>query len=328
MLVVIAVISILIGLTLPAVQAAREAARRVRCTNNLRQLALAVHGYAGLWDAFPGFTINGRTRGVPYSVNDPRFHYSFSPHAVLLPYLEQQPLFDSINFTHNGALIETISEANRTAAAMVVATFLCPSDPNIRPVTLPGAPPTAPNSYRVNAGVCFGCDTELKGAFAHPQTALASFHDGLSATLAFSEKPIGSPPGSAYSPFRDWIQPDPPLISQDTTEAEWISTCANLKLVLPQDLPRVNWSAGRAWIVPGAINTAFFVIQPPGSTVPDCGHVVISGGGGVFTARSYHASGVHAAMADGSCRWFSAGIHPAVWRALGTRFGQEVVSDD
>ena len=113
LLVVIAVIGVIVSLLLPAVQSAREAARRASCTNNLRQIGLAMHGYHDVHGRLPmGYTFApGYARG------------GFGWGAMILPGLEQRPLFDSANFS-----LPLWSGANTTAATTAVETFLCPSD--------------------------------------------------------------------------------------------------------------------------------------------------------------------------------------------------------
>jgi prepilin-type N-terminal cleavage/methylation domain-containing protein len=126
LLVVIAIIAILIGLLLPAVQKVREAAARMQCSNNIKQLALALHNYHDAMGAFPP----GR---------DGR---SISTHAYLLPYIEQDNVYRLVDFT-----VSHSNAANATARATPVKTFLCPSDPYN---TLPAG--QAGNNYRVNQG--------------------------------------------------------------------------------------------------------------------------------------------------------------------------------
>jgi prepilin-type processing-associated H-X9-DG protein len=142
--------------------------------------------------------------------------------------------------------------------------------------------------------------------------------DGLSQTIAFSEKPIGSGSIGTYHPFRDWHKRWNPL---PITAELWLETCS-----MPGHLePRLD--AGSSWMIPGAIYSQFFASAPPNSRVPDCGVETI-GGQGVFAARSYHPGGLNAAMADGSVRWVSAGIQADVWRGLATRAGAEILNLD
>lgn len=319
LLVVIGIVSILVALLLPAVQAAREAARRARCTNNLKQLGLALHAYDGVWGGFPPRPVGGVDLERGY-VTD------FSVQSVLLPYLEQVSLFNSINFQGRCAIIEELAfehRENRTAATVTVGVFLCPSDPNAE--AAPYSPRSGieavsygPNSYRVNAGACIGCPQQDSGAFVPFDVRRpVEFTDGLSNTIALSEKPIGSL--GTYAPFRDWLDVHASFPPSQRLNG-WIRFCA-----AQTDLTHVGLGAGRTWMLDGAFYTHFYSALPPNSLIPDCGNGGIANGFGVFTARSYHPGGVNAVMADGSVRWFPSSIALATWRALGTRNGGEII---
>ena len=127
LLVVIAIIAVLIALLLPAVQSAREAARRAQCTNNLKQIGLAVHNYLDVHGRLP---IGRGTRPArPYTVLS---RYNYSGFSMILPFMEQSPIFSSINFD----LTMTVQDGNTTAMATVISSFLCPSDSQMTPVEL------------------------------------------------------------------------------------------------------------------------------------------------------------------------------------------------
>jgi len=315
LLVVIGIVGILVSLLMPAVQQAREAARRSECARRLKELIRATHAFESAHGGFPPALY---TR---YPKPEDQWRYAaMSTHVAILPYIDQVSLYNVLNIEVQTYIIEHLPRENATAARTVVEAFLCPSDPLRR-----DARPWAPNSYRG----CLGADPGRRvprgiasaeaGAFVRIRDRLpvSNFRDGLSNTLAFSEKPIGSGPGSAYKPFRDWARIN--FHPSAATAAEWAAVCAELDAV---EQPRLD--AGRTWLLAGAIYTHFYASVPPNSPVPDCGRMSARGEG-VFTARSYHPEGVNAALADGSVRWYSSTTDTAVWRALGTRSGGESI---
>lgn len=313
LLVILGIVGLLVSLLLPAVQAARESARRAQCASNLRQLGLALHTYEGVWGVLPPAPMAYRTTSRPVF----RACY-LSAQTGLLPHLEQAFLYNAINFSVYTVYLSQIDSegANVSAASRVVSIFLCPSDWGAVPA------PYGPNNYRANAGVCGYCGTGIEdGAFTHSGTRAASFSDGLSTTLAFSEKLVGGVTPGLFTPNRDWIdafrgRADPRSISAD----EWVAYCAQRSF--PSDLPAVKLDAGRTWMLGGTIYSEFLVSAPPNAQVPDCGRRATVGIG-VFAARSLHPGGVNAAMADGSVRFFLNGINLGLWRSLGTRSGGE-----
>ena len=204
LLVVIAIIGVLIALLLPAVQAAREAARRIQCANNLKQIGLALHSYHASWNSFPvGFLY--AYKGV-LPISSP-LQYRWSALAQMAPYLEQANLYNAINFdfpiahkpTGGPSLFWPYFPANTTAMATHVALFLCPSD---------GAPAPASDSGPTSYAFCTGDGanggdaTDADGAFilGRPQS-VASVTDGTSQTAAASEQLLGiAGPYSQTSP--------------------------------------------------------------------------------------------------------------------------------
>ena len=278
-------------------------------------MVLATHSFAEQRGGFPPAASLATSLPGPITGNHPRF----STQSLLLPFLEQVRLHDSINFDAPCVFLDDITFYHQaTAAAQVVGLFLCPSDPRSR-----SAGPFAKNSYRANVGVnqyrysqglWYAIDP---GAFAYSRRPLplAAFRDGLSNTLAFSEKPIGTGAGGgSFSPFRDWVQRPTSVMTAD----QWIGTCSSITDAGGD----AKLDAGQTWLISRAVYTLFFTSAAPDSPFPDCG---AGGNNGIFTARSYHPGGVNAAMADGSVRWFASGIDHRVWRSLGTRSGAELL---
>jgi prepilin-type processing-associated H-X9-DG protein/prepilin-type N-terminal cleavage/methylation domain-containing protein len=323
LLVVVGIVSMLMALLLPAVQASREAARRSRCANNLGQLIRATHSFVATYGGFPPAAFWGR----PLVASDHTIGI-YSLQCRLLPFLEQGDLYNGINFSLPTGDPLGLVQYHSTAAFRFIDVFLCPSDPS-RDSAL------APNSYRGCTGLgemkklpSGGYSLINEGAFApidddgtfKRTLPLSQFQDGLSNTLAFSEKPIGSSAmGSTYSAFRDWsyLGFSDIRLSAD----QWAEACSHLESIEPR------LDAGASWMMPGAIYTHFYASVPPNSLVPDCGTPAFNYGLGIYAARSYHPGGVNAAMADGSVRWVSSGVQAATWRGMGTRAGSEVISE-
>lgn len=306
LLVATGIMALLIGLLLPAVQAARETSRRIFCSNNLRQAALASQNYATVWDGLPPGAMGGKLSALMGN--------HFSLHCNLLPHLELNHVYDSINFSLPGMLYDQIAGGNSTARDYRISTFLCPSDPEA--THRDGA-----TSVRINAGPCSACREANSGAFVFGRhTRFAEFTDGTSHTLVFSEKPIGS--GQAVgSAYKDWATTTRHLSMRASADA-WRANCD------AQRGEHRDWitDGGGAWLLSGARYTAFFVAGTPNDPIPDCGseHML---GSGLFSARSYHTQGVNVAMADGSVKTCRSSMNLAVWRALGTRAGGEIAGD-
>ncbi|CAN5772068.1 DUF1559 domain-containing protein [soil metagenome] len=331
-LTVLGVISILIALTLPAVQAAREAANRAQCQNHLRQLGLALHAYHDDHGSYPASCTNHRydeRRNGPYIGHWYFGHYSI--HSRLLPYLGQRPLYDAINTQVSTVPAETLgwmwmtpaqhsaNAQNQTASESTVAAFLCPTDSG--PFTTTGV------NYRANRGVG---PSNLRAA-EYPDSAngffeslkvtrAASIADGLSHTVAFSERLRGSG-NIGYQPVPDrdlWC-----LYGQAFTGDQLLQLCR----VWGRPEPRHNafTFAGRWWFWEGLERVEYTHTQSPNGTVPDGIWPAMRSAQGMVTARSHHPGGVNAVMGDGSIRFVTESINPAVWRGLGTRDGGELV---
>lgn len=324
-LVAISVVSLLISMILPAVQSAREAVRKAHCQDNLRQLGIALHNYHDSNSCFPV------TCTSYYDTRDSRFIYRgfFSVQTRLLPHLEQQALFHSINFATGtippdtwqwGSLSDDekwLLAQNSTASGTNVSLFCCPSDPG--PFRTTGC------NYRINEGVgpWFLQNSHFvdsaNGLFEDLRvTRAASVPDGLSHTAAFSERLRGSGTDEPGDPERDAYQ----MIRQVYTADQALQMC---RIVGRRGSTKVFTASGRWWFWSGRERTHYTHAQPPNGPIPDCLMPRLETAPGVATARSRHHGGVNALMADGSLRFVSENISTPVWRALGTRNGQEIV---
>ena len=301
LLVVIAIIGILMGLLLPAVQKVRAAANRLSCTNNLKQLGLAMHNHHAAVGSFPA------GRGTP----QPGI---FSAHAYLLPYLEQDNLGAAIDYTSAPASYAAPPKTydgsrNYPAATTVVRVFLCPTDPASGRV--PGSP-YGGTSYAANAGsgANGGSLTGADGVFyLGSSVRVEDITDGSSETAAFSERPLGGGPGTEADARRVmWMMPggaDPSAASCGPPAAgSWYT------------------ERGAKWAVGNYGNTLYDHADPPNAARWDCLNTQQQKAWAA--ARSHHPGGVNVLFCDGSVRFVADAVNPATWRALGTRAGGEV----
>lgn len=322
LLVVIAIIGVLIALLLPAVQAAREAARRSQCTNNLKQVGLALHNYASTFtEALP----NNGYSGVGY----PNDH---SPQARLLAFLEQSTLYAAINFDiqmgHPG--MTDLPAALHTVARMQVATFLCPSDgvQAVKSYAMPSGVsiPFAGCNYNMNYssgldGVFHpGNGTATDGlSWVNGLVTFASIIDGTSNTLCFTETLLGN--GTT------------PTATEDFQTYRAVTTSGDQAIAMLADTGGYAAVKGRITGWNGTRSTNWLRGSVPdgpminGRLAPNfkCPDLVYRSAK-ITAARSRHPGGVNALMVDGSVRFVKDSVDRAVWRASFTRAGGEIMS--
>jgi prepilin-type N-terminal cleavage/methylation domain-containing protein/prepilin-type processing-associated H-X9-DG protein len=321
LLVVIAIIGLLLALLLPAVQAAREAARRGQCKNNLKQIGLALHTFENSFRQFPpsyGGPLGGRVIGSPGG--------DWSAQACILPQLEQTSLYDKIDF--NQSYKDVTLPDGTLLSAMRVPTYLCPSEIKDTVRTSSGANVHYPLNYALNLGVWFVFDPATgrggDGAFL-PNRSLkpSDFIDGLSNTLGAAEV-------KTYTPyFRNAAlgSPPPPVVPSDvcglggdfkssTGHTEWVDGRTHQTGFTSVFTPNTLVEC----MVGGTAYDVDWTNQQEGksTTVPTYA---------AATARSYHPGAVNALLMDGSVRSVGETVDLAVWRALSTRAGGEVVSE-
>ena len=312
-LVVIAVSSLMAGLLLPAVQSVRASARRVECANHLRQLGLGVNDYVGVFGIYPPSSGSSRIR---YEL------HQFSVYTQLLPYLDRTVEYHAINFevpAWDFYLFDHARgsyQANRTVMSATLDVLLCPSDGGWG-----GLGWTGHANYRANLGTSLHdrpSPTEAGPFAVYEICRPASIHDGLSQTVAFSEKLRGGLGTTEYQSARDALFPQ--YLVPDAGET--IRLCRFQKSSTPQSFGE----GGLIWFVGTLTQTNYNHFLGPNSSAPDC----IVGGGypmGALAARSLHPGGVSCGYLDGSVRFTRDTVSLATWQALGTRAGNEILED-
>jgi prepilin-type N-terminal cleavage/methylation domain-containing protein len=318
LLVVTGVIALLVALLLPALLAAKEASRRLTCTNNLKQIGLAIHSYHAANDMLP-FGVgpdDDKTLVTIGSLNARRY----SCQVQLLPYMEQAPLFNAINFMVapffpvvsgqvplNGGL-----GVNGTAALTVVGGFLCPSDEDALEL------PWGHNNYRSCNGSSWS-GRSGDGMFGQAsRTRFADVTDGLSNTAAFSERVKGTGDPAAYDRLAD-LTSNPGVWTQDTF-SRW---CASLSEAQARTLYH-DVDGGQNWLEGNMNWTRYNHVLPPG--YPACKNG-LTWNGVAMTATSPHPGGVNLLLGDGSTRFVKSSVAPAVWRGIATIHGNEVLGE-
>jgi prepilin-type N-terminal cleavage/methylation domain-containing protein/prepilin-type processing-associated H-X9-DG protein len=334
LLVVIAIIAILIGLLLPAVQKVRESAKRMECQNHLKQIGLALHNYHDANGRFPpgkGPDYIGKVPGVPVY---PRW----SPHTLILPYIEQTNLYSSIDLSYppetpgmEGPVINFMpawqnpGRVNSVACRTVVPTFLCPSDPSQATADWPGQ-----NNYYANLGSTFMCDVSeiLPSTVAPTEQATGVFYyrskvkitdlsDGTSQTSLFSEKLRGN---GTPNPRTDMF-----TMQNTTTMDDTFTRCSTINTSTATPLTSKQ---GASWVMGEMCCTTYNHVATPNT--PTCAGIGFPGNMANMAMQvppsSAHPGGVNMAMADGSIHFVVDSITLPAWRAMGTRNGGEVAN--
>ena len=317
LLVVIAIIGILIALLLPAVQAAREAARRSQCTNNEKQIALGFHNYHDVYKCFPRFC---------YRNGQNSYWRGYSAFTMLLPYIEQQSVFDQVQVDTNQFYEHWDTGGPANIRGTPIDAFDCPSDSPF---------PTAggwSNGPTCNYGVSFGSTLSWgnranqngmfrgQGGTQNTEITFADIRDGSSNTIMASEHLAGdnndgqlmignsSEPriGSGFSGSYTY----PAVADLNTFGQNCEATTAH------------NSENGNQWIAPEPTQSSLNTVAPPNWQFPNC---QTSGSGfaadrdGVYPPRSRHPGGVNAALGDGSVRFITETIDVKTFQYLGGR---------
>ncbi|MEZ6063030.1 MAG: DUF1559 domain-containing protein [Planctomycetaceae bacterium] len=324
LLVVIAIIAILIALLLPAVQQAREAARRTQCRNNLRQIGLAMHNYADVHGLLP----------PSYCLDPTGRSSSWSIHGRLMPYLEQGNLYNQIDLSVAWSNYPVIS-------GFRVPGYVCPSDPkgdNLRDTSATGSTSGIslyPTTYGFNFGTWLIFDPATgrggDGLF-HPNSSIRIEHvtDGTSNTLMASEVHAWTHylrNGGPAAPYATQVPQSP----QDVAAAAAPGTTDRLR----EGTGHTEWANGHchhSGVTTTLTPNTFVPFEFDGITYDIDFNSQQEGRNlrpsyAALTSRSYHTGSVNSLLADGSVRTISNSIDFGVWRSLGTRSSGEVVGE-
>ena len=332
LLVVIAIIGVLIALLLPAVQAAREAARRAQCTNNLKQIGLALHNYHSSLDCFPPGELAPSNGDWQY----------WSALAMAAPYMEGNALFNAMNFMS----FSPASAQNTTIYNTKVNSFLCPSDGSREP------------SIQCNYKACTGTYAKVQGPGPNGQGTprqtngmftsglsygLRDCSDGSSQTIAFGEQMGGDGNTAKWSPsdgvgggqggwdvHTDNVTGD--AVAETAKYQAMEQACDTYGYRKINTANQAVW-AGRYWAVGGFNFSLFNAIQTPnGPHVmgcrSDCNPGCWPEQNGPSMATSFHSGGSNFLFADGSVRFIKNSVAQKTYWALGSRNGGEVLSSD
>ncbi|QDV54632.1 DUF1559 domain-containing protein [Rosistilla oblonga] len=325
LLVVIAIIGILVGLLLPAVQAAREAARRMQCGNNLKQLGLALHNYHDIYNKLPPARVRTANMGVN-TWNSNNINWA----ARILAQIEQNAIYDQIDWaTPDGQSNATNTPLRRNT----LGAFLCPSDPGNGGFQwtdpsgnkVAGATPVTADGH-INYVICVGPDANLRNSPAsslgwavegyrdwngNPRgngiNGLRDFLDGTSNTLLVSEIIVGHPNIRVNSTL------NASTATQDDNGCTGsLNTATNS-----------TSASGSSWFRGYEPNDMVFsTLMTPNSKLWDCG---ANSGNAMMAARSVHPGGVQATLGDASVRFVGETVDWNTWKWLGgTRDGNVV----
>jgi type II secretory pathway pseudopilin PulG len=318
LLVVVAILATLVGLLLPAVQAARESARRSSCTNNLRQIGLAAANHESARSRYP---IGAESRQWDERPDFPHQFFRWSVLAHLSPYYEQEQLLRSLDLSvplYIGLGPGDIAPQNKPLVKLTIPLFLCPSD-----VATPVADLFGPTNYAgcTGSGTGGGTPFEIDGIYGiNSRTRPRDIQDGLSKTVAFSESMLGAGPKATTS--RNGIDPTTGYGFTFTAPLT-AAACSRPFYFNFTDLRGFSWANGEYR------TTLSNHARTPNANELDCLAALMNtpdksrmyAGYGWRTARSRHRAGVTVGMADGSVRFVADDIEPVAWQAAATIAG-------
>ncbi len=296
LLVVIAIIAVLIALLLPAVQQARESARRTQCKNHLKQFGLSLHNYHDTFLAFPPGAVRRYYTPPAYPSCGGSWCTSMMSWGTrILPYMDQSSLYSQVNFEIEPGM----TAPNTNLRLKAIPAFRCPSDPGRGSSTA-----YAPSNYMA----CIGDTTRdrqqnatWKGVLdTNSNSSIRDVTDGTSNVMVLSEIRVGHPADQTQNPSATGVCPAPGAITNPSTR-------------------------GYSWMYADRAPTyAFSTLYPPNSNLQECwlNSDYIMGG-----ARSFHTGGVHVLLIDGSVRFVGDNLDQTTWIRLGNKSDGAVVGE-
>jgi prepilin-type N-terminal cleavage/methylation domain-containing protein/prepilin-type processing-associated H-X9-DG protein len=335
LLVVIAIIAVLIGLLLPAVQKVREAASRIKCQNNLKQLGLAMLNFESSNQKLPSAFLGNSN---PAYAGYPDYFFSWSAFAQMNPYLEQTAIYNTMNLTlpvYDPSNNYNITVPNQFAVEQLIGLFLCPSDLGAPVATNAATDYGVPTMGPTNYAVCVGSGATPGQPLGSPLSSdgmfqgvignrLTQITDGTSNTAAMSESLLGQGP-EAYSGATPPSPADPRFVYGYIGFGTPISAgaCAAPSQWNYEQRRGFSWATGEMRC--GSYNHFY----TPNSTNYDCVNNDLT----TFTAfawrtaRSNHNGGVNVLFGDGSVHFIGNGVNPQTWVALSTRASGDIPGD-
>jgi len=354
LLVVIAIIAVLIALLLPAVQMAREAARRSQCRNNLKQIGLAYHNYHSTHNCFPPIQT--------WDTGDPgfngRFASGFSTKTQILPYLEQAASFNSLNFgfpvVYDGWTAAYPTAPNITARDTKIEALLCPSDTNFG---TPYYPTYGRSNYVANMGLprqatggisngpawilsqpndppIASWGSPWSAAENNPLVSVRDIVDGTSNTAQYSEFVKGGTQNanwagiSGFDPNNPKVNIYAPVFASGGGSPDGLADRFSRACEAQMGTTDRSFIRGMSWA--GAIHG---IDSYTHTSTPNKKSCFIESewetlySNAVYTANSYHPGGVNVLMCDGAVKFVSDNVGGSTWRAIGTRALAEQISN-